>query len=127
MLTGYGSYRNYYKDALDKLEVDWHVFRVGEYKSAVEPYLRSDMSPEARASRLRWLSILWQAYADDVERARSLEAGTLDRYSRSFADLLAETGGDAAEAARMTGLVDQIAYRDEVRMRLVELVGEDKG
>jgi len=125
MLTGYGSYRNYYKDALDKLEVDWHVFRVGEYKSAVEPYLRSDMSPEARESRQRWLSILWQAYTADVEAGRTLEAGTLDHYSSSFADLLAAHDGDAAAASVAVGLVDHLAYRDEVRQRLIDLVGED--
>ena len=125
MLPGYGSYRNYYKDALDKLEVDWHVYRVGEYKSAVEPYLRSDMSPEARESRERWLSVLWNAFAEDVERARSLDSGALDSYSSTFADLLAEHNGDAATAAVAAGLVDRLAYRDEVRQRLIELVGED--
>lgn len=124
-LSGYGSYRNYYKEALDKLEADWHVFRVGEYKSAVEPYLRDDMSPEARESRRRWLTVLWQAYSADVEQARQLEAGTLDRYSSEFAELLAEHGGDAAAVARSMDLVDHLGYRDEVRARLIELVGED--
>jgi len=124
-LTGYGSYRNYYKEALDNLEVDWHVFRVGEYKSAVEPYLRSGMSPEARESRQRWLSVLWRAYAEDVENARSLAAGTLDRYSSGFSDLLAEHGGDSGEVAKALGLVDGLAYRDQVRQRMIELVGED--
>ena len=125
MLTGYGSYRNYYKEALDKLQIDWHVFRVGEYKSAVEPYLRSDMSPAARESRQRWLSILWQAYSKDVEAARALDVGTLDHYSSAFADLLAEHGGDAAAVAQAVGLVDHLAHRDEVRERLIELVGQD--
>ncbi len=125
LLTGYGSYRSYYKEALDKLEIDWHVFRVGEYKSAVEPYLRSDMSPAARESRSRWLSVLWQAYSKDVEKARSLDSGTLDHYSSSFADLLSEHEGDAAAVARSVGLVDHLAHRDEVRQRLIELVGED--
>jgi protease-4 len=126
MLTGYGSYRNYYKEALDHLEVDWHVFRVGEYKSAVEPYLRSDMSPEAREARRRWLSILWQAYMQDVETGRALDSGSLDRYASSFADLLAEHDGDAAAVALAAGLVDRLAHRDEVRQRLIELVGEDE-
>ena len=125
MLTGYGSYRSYYKEALDRFEIDWHVFRVGEYKSAVEPYLRSDMSPEARESRQRWLSVLWHAYVEDVEQARALGAGTLDHYSSSFPELLAKQEGDAARVAQVTGLIDHLAHRDEVRERLIELVGED--
>lgn len=125
LATGYGSYRNYYKEALDRFAIDWHVFRVGEYKSAVEPFMRSDMSPEARESRQRWLSILWQSYSEDVEKARGLESGTLDLYASSFADLLAEHDGDAAAAAEATGLVDHLSHRDEVRQRLIELVGED--
>ncbi len=126
LVTGYGSYRNYYKEALDKLQIDWHVFRVGEYKSAVEPFLRSDMSPEARESRQRWLDVLWRAYSEDVEQARGLDAGSLDRYANDFADLLAEHEGDAASVAQALGLVDHLAYRDEVRSRLIELVGEDE-
>lgn len=126
LLTGYGSYRSYYKEALDKLQIDWHVFRVGEYKSAVEPYLRSDMSPAARESRQRWLSILWQAYTDDVEKSRSLVPGSVNLYSSSFADLLAEHDGNAASVALSAGLVDHVAHRDQVRQRLIELVGEDE-
>lgn len=125
-VTGYGSYRNYYKEALDKLSVDWHVFRVGEYKSAVEPYLRSDMSPEARESRRRWLTLLWQAYREDVESARGLEGGALDRYATAFPELLAEHGGDAAAVALELGLVDELAYRDQVRERMIELVGKNE-
>lgn len=125
-VPGYGSYRNYYKEALDKLEVDWHVFRVGEYKSAVEPYLRSDMSPEAREARQRWLGLLWQAYRDDVQRMRQLEPGTLESYADGFPQLLRRHGGDAAAAALAVGLVDRLMHRDEVRQRLIELVGEDE-
>lgn len=125
MVTGYGSYRNYYKEALDRLDVDWHVFRVGEYKSAVEPFIRNDMSPEARESRQRWLSILWQSYREDVEAARGLEAGALDLYASRFAELLAEHEGDAGALAQAVGLVDHLSHRDEVRQRLIELVGED--
>ncbi len=126
LVTGYGSYRNYYKEALDKFAVDWHVFRVGEYKSAVEPYLRQDMSPEARESRQRWLSILWQEYTDDVESARGLRQGALGRYASSFDELLKIHQGDAAAAALAEGLVDRLSYRDEVRQRLIELVGADE-
>lgn len=126
LLTGYGSYRSYYREALDKLEVDWNVFRVGEYKSAVEPYLRNDMSPEARKSRLAWLSKLWSAYRQDVAGARGLETAAIDDYVDNLHLLLSDHDGQAAELAKATGLVDEVAHHDQVRERLIELVGEDE-
>lgn len=125
LLTGYGSYRNYYKEALDRLAIDWHVYRVGEYKSAVEPYLRNDMSPEAREARQRWLSLLWESYAQEVEQARGLEAGTVQRYASEFAAGLERHGGDAAELARSVGLVTHVAHRDELRQQLIDRLGRD--
>jgi protease-4 len=125
-VTGFGSYRSYYREALDKLEVDWNVFRVGEYKSAVEPYIRNDMSPEARESRLAWLSELWGAYRQDVAEARGLETMAIDDYVDNLPTLLSDHGGQAAELAKAAGLVDEVAHHDQVRERLIELVGEDE-
>ncbi len=126
LVPGYGSYRRYYKEALDRLSVDWHVFRVGEYKSAVEPYIRDDMSPEAREDRGVWLEGLWQGYAEDVERARGLAPRAVRDYAERFHELLAAHGGDAGATALAAGLIDHVAPRDEIRARLVELVGEDE-
>ena len=126
LLTGFGSYRNYYREALDRLAVEWNVFRVGEFKSAVEPYLRNDMSPEAREARREWLGDLWAAFRDDVARAREISPEAVDDYVNTFHKKLAETAGDAAEAALSAGLVDRLVDRDEVRDRLIELVGEDE-
>ncbi|MCJ7592252.1 MAG: S49 family peptidase, partial [Woeseiaceae bacterium] len=67
---GYGGFRSYYKEAIDKLRVDWNVFRVGTHKSFVEPYTRMDMSPEDRESRTRMIEQFWTMYQDDVEAAR---------------------------------------------------------
>jgi protease-4 len=125
-VTGYGSYRRYYRDALDMWEIDWNVFRVGEYKSAVEPFLRNDMSPEAKESRLAWLSELWVAYRQDVAEARGLETEAIEGYVQNLPSLLSDHDGQAAELAKATGLVDEVAYRDQVRDRLIELVGEDE-
>ncbi|MGB3564353.1 MAG: signal peptide peptidase SppA [Thermoanaerobaculia bacterium] len=125
-LTGYGSYRRYYRDALDMFEVDWNVFRVGEYKSAVEPFLRNDMSPEAKQARLAWLNELWVAYRQDVAEARGLETTAIEDYVQNVHTLLADHDGQAAELAKATGLVDEVAHRDQVRDRLIELVGEDE-
>ena len=72
VLEGYERYRNYYKDALDKLGVDINVFRVGTYKSAVEPFLRSDMSPEDREASQAFVNTLWETYITSVSKARGL-------------------------------------------------------
>ena len=74
LLEGFGRWRNYYKEGLDRLGVEVHVFRVGEYKSAVEPYLRDDMSPEAREMSLETYGDLWRDYLGDVAAARKLQA-----------------------------------------------------
>jgi len=126
LLPGFGSYRNYYKEALDRLEVDWNVFRVGEYKSAVEPFMRSAMSPEVRQNRMRWMEELWKAYRTDIASARDLSPEAVAAYSNDFHRKLADHSGRAAAVALAEGLVDGVVNRDEVRDRLVELVGEDE-
>ncbi|MEF1292103.1 S49 family peptidase, partial [Vibrio sp. M260118] len=77
MLKGYSAYSLYYKTLLEKLDVSTHVFRVGTYKSAIEPFVRDDMSKEAQESASRWLSQLWGAYIDDVATNRQLSADAL--------------------------------------------------
>lgn len=125
MFEGYGVYRNYYREGLDRFGVDWNVFRVGQFKSAVEPYLRDSMSEEVKEVNLEWLGQLWNAYLADVAAARGIPAERLAEAIGGFNDHLAETG-DAARAALDLGLVDRLAHPDEVRRRLIEIVGEDR-
>lgn len=125
-LPGFSSYRNYYKDALDRLEVDWNVFRVGEFKSAVEPFTRRDMSPEARQNRRQWLEELWSVYQAEIAAARELAPDAISAYSNEFHRKMLEHAGNAAAVAEAEGLVDHVVNRDEVRDRLIELVGEDE-
>ena len=125
-LPGFSSYRNYYKEALDRFEVDWNVFRVGEYKSAVEPYLRSEMSPEARQNRRQWLDELWEVYRTDLSAARGLSPDAISAYSNDFHRRMGDHAGNAAAVAVAEGLVDHVVNRDEVRDRLIEIVGEDE-
>ncbi len=68
LIDGYGRYRRYFKDVLDKLGVDINVFRVGEFKSAVEAYTRTDMSPEDREESRAYLNALWTRYQKAVVR-----------------------------------------------------------
>jgi protease-4 len=126
LIEGYSGYQNYFKGAIDKLELDWNIFRVGEYKSAVEPFLRTDMSEPARASLEAWISQLWDAYVDDVAAARELERQAVLDYANNYAARLEAADGDAAQAALDAGLVDQVANPDEVEARLKELVGKTR-
>lgn len=125
-LSGLGIYRHYFKNALDKLHVDFHVFRVGTYKSALEPFMRNDMSTDDRKSNQAWLNTLWEAYTTDVAALRRLPAERIDDYINNLDGNLAEEGGDAARLALTSGLVDNLKTRDEIRDELIHLVGEDE-
>jgi len=127
VLQGFGRHRMYYKDGIDRLGLDVHVFRVGEYKSYAEPYLRNDMSPEAKEATLEYLGDLWRIYREDVAAARGMTVEQLEEYANEFPRLIEEANGDSAKAALDFGLVDQALTRIEVREYLVELVGEDEG
>jgi protease IV len=126
LLHGFGGYRNYYKEGLDRFGVEVHVFRVGEYKSYGEPYLRNDMSPEAKEMALDVYGDLWRDYLADVAAARKVRAEDISAMIESLPEKLGATGGDMAKLALQAKLVDKLATRDEVRKRLIELVGEDK-
>ena len=126
ILEGYGLWRPYFRAGLDKYEVDVHVFRVGEYKSAVEPYLRDGISPEARESYLDVLGDLWGSYLGDVATARKTTPEAIVQTIEGIGDRLRAAGGDGARLALETGLVDKLSNRDEVRARMVELVGEEE-
>lgn len=125
-LDGYGRFRSYYKDGLDRAEIDWNVFRVGEYKSAVEPFLRAGMSEEAREANLEWLGDLWDAYVADVSAARKLTPEQLEDAIARFNELLEEADGEASQVALRLGLVDHVGNRDAIRQRMIDLVGEDE-
>lgn len=125
-VDGYGRFRNFYKDAIDKLEIDWNVFRVGTYKSFVEPYTRNDMSEADRESSLVWLNGLWDGYRSDVTGARGLESGALAEYSNGLPEAMRADGGNLAATAKRLGLVDHVEAPVALRARMIELVGEDE-
>ena len=126
MLQGYGMYSNYYKDALDKLGVQINVFRVGEYKSAVEPFLRNDMSPEAKLANQAWLGDLWDVYNQQISAARKLPDKAADTYARNFAPELLKRAGDAAPYALDAHLINHVETLAQFRKRMAEKVGYDK-
>ena len=125
-LKGYGAYRNYFKDAIDLLRIDWNVFRVGTHKSFVEPYTRMDMSPEDRESRGRLIDQFWKMYEVDVVSARGLPEGAINDYSQNMVDYVASANGDISQAALDRGLVDDLLGRAELREVFQGYVGVDK-
>ncbi|WCP66201.1 signal peptide peptidase SppA [Vibrio tubiashii] len=125
MLKGYSAYTLYYKTLLEKLDVNTHVFRVGTYKSAIEPFVRDDMSKEAKASASRWLGQLWGAYVDDVATNRQLSADAITPDMDEFLALLKENQGDLAALSLNVGLVDELATRQQVRKQLIDVFGSN--
>ena len=125
-LDGYGRFSTYYKDGIDRLEVDWNVFRVGEYKSAVEPYLLDHMSDEAREANSEWLCDLWDSWVEGVAAARGVSPASLTDGVDRLALYLEQNGGQAAATAQHLGLVDHLGHPDELRERLLTIVGKDE-
>ncbi|MGH8441960.1 MAG: signal peptide peptidase SppA [Nevskiaceae bacterium] len=129
LIEGVDVYQNYFKEGLDKLGVNVHVFRVGEYKSAVEPFERNDMSAEAKEANLEWLGDLWQTYRREAGAGRSLPDTAVQNYVETMASALKQNGGNAAELAKAAELIDQIETQQQFRARVAEKVGwdEDRG
>lgn len=125
-LEGLSIYQTHFKAALDKLGVKVNVFRVGEYKSAVEPFLRNDMSEEAKAANREWLGDLWSRYGVVTGNARKLPAMAVDDYVRALPQAMEEANGDAAQLALMSKLVTHIETLADFRKRIGEKVGMDE-
>ncbi len=124
-LDGFSYYRMYLKDAIEKLNVDVNVFRAGTYKSFTDQFSRSDMAPSEREESSVWLEALWNAYQQDVTRARSLPAGALTEFVTDESAALAAVSGDAAKLALQRGLVTALKSRRQMADELKGLVGED--
>ena len=122
-LEGFSVYRSYLRSFLEKTRVTMHVFRAGENKSAVEPYLRDDMSDEEREVVSRWLEGLWATYTELAESGRELPAGTLDQFIASFAAQLDASDNDLAETMLAAGWVDMLTDHAQMEDALAEWVG----
>jgi len=125
VIEGYGYFKTYFAEAIEKLKVDVNVFRVGEFKSFVEPYLRNDMSDEDKVAAERWLNSLWAAYQRDVTEARDLDKDALENYVDELVSLLEAANGDAAQAALDAGLIDGLKSHQEFRNYIIGKVGAD--
>lgn len=123
MLTGLSLHPTYFGSALDKLRVNIHVFRTGDYKSAVEPFLQDEMSELAREDAQRLLDGIWQVTRDRIAENRGMSAEALDKLIDEQPDQLRQTRGDLARMALETGLVDELLTRDAAIDRMIGLVG----
>ncbi|OUS17214.1 signal peptide peptidase SppA [Gammaproteobacteria bacterium 50_400_T64] len=123
ILSGYGNYHPFFKEALDKLKINFHVFRVGEFKDAVEPFIRNDMSAASKAQASLWLNELWQAYISGVENNRQLPALTINNYLTNMSHNLELAKGSGAHLALQHGLVDHLSPRPTMRKRLQSMAG----
>lgn len=120
-LNGFGLYRFYFKEALEKLKIDFQVFQVGSYKSATEPLTRNSMSPEDRGQSRSWLTAMWDNYVRDVASQRSISPEDINGYINKIPDNLKKVGGDVAKLALEYNLVDELKTRHEIRRYLTEI------
>ena len=115
ILDGYGKYRTYYRDALDRLGVTVNLLKVGNFKSAAEPLVANGPSPAAMEAEAYLNNDLWNRYLQDVETARKLPAGTIARGIENLPALVEQSGGNLARMALGVKLVDGLKTRDEIR------------
>ena len=121
MLEGLAGYRQYFRQGLqDKLGVDMHLFKVGEYKSAAEPYILDAASPESKEADLYWMNDVWQRMLADIGKARGLQPAALAANIDAMAEQVAGAKGDLAQMALQQKLVDGLKTREEVEDLLAE-------
>lgn len=123
LIQGRGGERLYYKGLLDKLGVAVKVYRVGQFKSAVEPFTRTDQSGPAREADQALADSLWQSWRDNVVAARP--RAQIAAYTTAPDKVFATAGGDTAKAALMAGLVDRVGDRIAFGKRVAEIAGAD--
>ncbi|QOL24839.1 signal peptide peptidase SppA [Thalassotalea sp. LPB0316] len=124
ILDGYARKQLYVKSALDKAGINQHIFRVGTYKSAVEPYMRDDMSEEAKEANRLWLNELWNAYKTTVAKQRGFDT---DNFDETISDLVAKVElaqGNIAQYALNNRWVDKLMTREQMNKTLIEYVGD---
>lgn len=126
MIEGFGRYRNYYKDALERLGVQANVIRVGTYKNFGEPFFASKPSPATLESDAYLYDELWQRYTGALEEARKLKRGAITEAIEQLPQRLAAVKGNTAELALKEGLVDALKTRDELRELLIEKGARDE-
>jgi protease-4 len=125
MFTGPGGTRLYYKGLMDKLGVTAHIYRVGKFKSAVEPYMRNDMSPEAKEAELAIYQPILQQWQQLIAKARP--KARVAEYLAKPAEIVTAAKGDIAKANLAMGIVDKLGDRMAFGKRIAEIAGVASG
>ena len=125
-IDGYSTVRLYYKSFIDKLEVTVNLFRVGKYKSAMEPYIRDNMSEADKEARLAYLKVLWDSWKNVVSENREIQTNIIQSYADNLDEYMLAEGGNGAKAALKLNLVDKLLNRTQKREYLIELIGKDE-
>lgn len=123
---GFSMYRTYFNSLLESHEVSVNLFKVGEYKSAVDPFFRDSMSTEDRTARSAILNTWWESYTSAMESARDMPAGSIDAMLQDAPAELAKAEGDLARLSLEKGFVDRLLSDSERQRYLIDLAGEDK-
>ncbi len=125
-IEGYGMFPLYFKDALEKLKVTQHIFRVGTYKSAVEPFMRNDMSEPAKEANNVWLSALWNEYKSDVAASRPFDETNFDEDMDVYLAKMQAVDGNSGQYALNNQWVDSLKTSQQIRQQLIDLVGAEE-
>ncbi|MEX0706613.1 MAG: signal peptide peptidase SppA [Woeseia sp.] len=125
LVQGYGVYRTYFQEAIEKLRIDWNVFRAGTHKTAAESYTRNDMSDEDRQAIGNVLGALWSTYQEDVAAARSLDDTSVGEFADNFLEYARREDATIAEIAVELGYIDELLTNEQVNDRVADLAGED--
>lgn len=125
LMEGYTRYGTYFKDLLDNLKITTHVFKVGKFKSAVEPFTRNDMSEEAKLANEAWLNALWQMFKEDVSQSREFDQSNFDETFDTLLEKFAAVEGDFGQFALSHSWVDGLRTRDEFTQEMLELLDGD--
>jgi len=124
LLYGYGGYQNYYLGFLEKIKAEVQLFRVGKYKSAMEPFIRSNMSEEAKQANMELYGGLWDAFITEISSQRMIEENIIRSGIENADQMLIELGGDLGQLALESSLVDGLKTRGEWVEYMQDKVGK---
>ena len=125
LFSGPGGTQLFYKGLIDRLGVNAHVYRVGTYKSAVEPYLRADQSPESRQASQALYGTLLGQWVEGVQRMRP--RAQVAAMLRQPQEAVLAAQGNVAQANLRMGIVDKLGDRIAFGKRVAEFAGVDTG
>ena len=125
-IDGFGRSKLYFKSFLDNLKIDFNIFRVGTFKSAVEPYTRNDMSPEAKEANLAYLDVLWDSWKEVVSKNRGLNPEDLQYLVDNPDEVVSSSEKGIAQALLSYGLIDKLLSRRDQTRYLKNKFGESE-